>query len=1057
MALHNINTIQNPSDFSYILNDAKNNYMYESLANLGQRFSPKGDGIKTNHFNIVSVLNLGEGYNDPYKYISKVYIDNGKLYISLLDLDNINGTPIFDPTEVLYTINNGVYTDVPVSLNTKINGIDYYKENMLMFIDNDRNLFYIASLGCDADLGIIELNLESYNIISNKLVESVKFIDTNEQTINAFEGNINNEYINYYYLYHLKAINLDDEQYELSDYKINANNMSNEFQTFVMTFYDIILQYFKENKTLEIDNIVNEILQFGFTKNRDGELSTLQVSVNKNDNYEFTIDTDIYNDGYSDINAILHYIYNQTVYMYLYMFEYYCNYVYKLDNTQFYKNILYSLFNKTFIESEGKQLYAENINLFEMYIPVNYTFDYYVNDNDPFYIYSNETPINVFYTNSNISQTFISNLFNTENQIILCHSDIIETVTMFKFSVIYNKSNSNIINNIDVQKLYSTPYIEDDFWVINNTKTLYRALGRDAGNPNIIMLYVDNNVKGSVISSIDDFKVENSILLNNEVDIPVKLFEDTFVADLTQIEKNKGNNINLNSIYSIRTIEPSLYNNLSNDNIKTQLKNAFIITLTNITNIKNTGVYKENISENDKVFNDIITKYYGANAFITTFWRYNIEMNIFEYVKDPRNVTTALTLTNLSNIDLLMNNLKNIVEDIYTNVGQQSNDYSYLYIKSKSIKNNIYGESSYTYITHLQSLPKTYFTRQKTIQEYSGNTNVTTIYNITNQQQKLIESNSYTNIADGESYEYIPTDNIPSIDLSETLIQNSQFLNRTNIISLDRNNIYYSYIGTSFDDRKNVLHIGTSYINPTIGTSYLMEESSVENFTPQDTLAIDFNVLENNSKYNKSYNSVSNIHKVTTYNDTNSYLSYYFLDRHYDIDKNLYFNLNTYFDTTTAYYENTLNIAYFTIKNEYKETDWQGVYIERCLTNNPCSYFLYDDEYYIIIKADILVRDLTNLKNTEVSLSNSNILCSDNCSIINISSSAQGMYGVYYIVFKADKYKLFTDILYQDINFEYIISESNNIETFTKGHIYPKGNNKYNVICDYSVINKTDN
>jgi hypothetical protein len=64
------------------------------------------------------------------------------------------------------------------------------------------------------------------------------------------------------------------------------------------------------------------------------------------------------------------------------------------------------------------------------------------------------------------------------------------------------------------------------------------------------------------------------------------------------------------------------------------------------------------------------------------------------------------------------------------------------------------------------------------------------------------------------------------------------------------------------------------------------------------------------------------------------------------------------------------------------------------------------------------------------------------------------MYGIYYIVFKVDEYKLFTDILYQDINFEYIISESNNIETFTKGHIYPKGNNKYNVICDYSVINK---
>ena len=182
MALHNINTIQNPSDFTYIHNNAINNYMYESLANLGQRFSPKGDGIKSNHCNIIRILKLNEDtYKDPSKYIGKMYINNGKLFLSILNKENIKNTPVdnIEPVELLYTLNNGVYTDVPITLNTKINGIDYYKENMLMFIDNKSNLFYIVSLGCDTDLGIIELNLECYNIITNKLVESVKFIDTN--------------------------------------------------------------------------------------------------------------------------------------------------------------------------------------------------------------------------------------------------------------------------------------------------------------------------------------------------------------------------------------------------------------------------------------------------------------------------------------------------------------------------------------------------------------------------------------------------------------------------------------------------------------------------------------------------------------------------------------------------------------------------------------------------------------------------------------------------------------------------------------------------------------
>ena len=67
----------------------------------------------------------------------------------------------------------------------------------------------------------------------------------------------------------------------------------------------------------------------------------------------------------------------------------------------------------------------------------------------------------------------------------------INVLNLFKFVVDYNKSNQNIINNINLSRLYSTPYIQDDYWVINDIKSMVKATGEDGGNPNIIMIYND--------------------------------------------------------------------------------------------------------------------------------------------------------------------------------------------------------------------------------------------------------------------------------------------------------------------------------------------------------------------------------------------------------------------------------------------------------------------------------------------------------------------------------------------------------------------------------------
>ena len=55
MSIQNINTLQNPIDFSQ-LSTYSNEYLLQSLANLGQRLSIKGDSIKTRGFSFIQLF-----------------------------------------------------------------------------------------------------------------------------------------------------------------------------------------------------------------------------------------------------------------------------------------------------------------------------------------------------------------------------------------------------------------------------------------------------------------------------------------------------------------------------------------------------------------------------------------------------------------------------------------------------------------------------------------------------------------------------------------------------------------------------------------------------------------------------------------------------------------------------------------------------------------------------------------------------------------------------------------------------------------------------------------
>lgn len=871
MAIRNINTIQNPKDLSYILTSYTNDYMYESLSNLGQRFSVKGDSIVSNYFTTLSLLNktVNDLDESASEYISKIHVDNNKLFLSLLLKNDIYGKPIVYE-EIKYSINNLLVTDTPLTLNININGIDYYKENMYIYCKND--LFTICSLGCDNEIGIVELNIETYNIVTNTLIQSMKLIDVNDD--------------DFYYLYKLydetKLENDTDTDYRCSKYKIKKQYILtnyNSFNNYALSIYNnIIKEYYVEYSSININKIFSEILQHGFV-NAFPNLNE-DVIVTYNDSY-----AGFYVEGEygPEFNAVLTFIYNQWMYMYDFIFEYYNNYIYKLDNNQLNKYILYSIFNKSFIDSG-----LDYINEFEMYIPVNYEFNYYCKDTDKFYIYSNETPINILYTLNKLTQGFINDIKDTMN-LIICPHNKFEKVVLYKFNINYNVANTNNINSISVSELYATPYIVGDYWCINGMPTSYKAIGKNAGNPNIIIVYSHNglNEKENHFYANKDFTVLTTI--NTELLNRLQWEKRKITSDLL-------NHIDISHTHYIKDYNYDSYLLIpvveNKHNIQDELKNSIIINLSDIDNV----ITKSDVEKVE------IKQILGNNSFITSFWVF--KDGKFEYIANPQFPKNVLTLSNLHNTNaIIANQTAARIEEKFNKLDLSDIHFNYsIYNTGYTVsKNNfetdkqtfatLYNDSTLQNITtnniidsNVSTFNNPYIFTMRYIDSlnYNNLTNEVTIGN-SNQFINLddvIKDNIYVNTSNvltaytlkdlkitdisKYSYEYLPSHDIPLFNIGEVFTMNLNTANKTNINVFDNNgSIYHSYIGTSIMDQdKSVLHIGTSNINANIGIQSLINSSILNKFKKMQTLAVDFDKIELNAKYTYTNEVITKIDDV---------------------------------------------------------------------------------------------------------------------------------------------------------------------------------------------------
>lgn len=490
MAIHNLTTLQDSDIFD--------TYKYEALANLGQRQGAHGDSINLESFTIENIIN---GVQD---YIN-VYVSNPKENIELVFKSSTD-------TE-LYYIN-----DNPTEVQKEITPIEYIGE-------------------------------------AAKTENPVKFVDVKVDKKYTKDGE--------YFLFK-GILSIDNKQTYIVVLQIPIKGYNSNFNTEV-------------NGILITDRFIIKY------KNTDvyGHNSSLVDEINPRINglIETADFNTIYNDLKNDLNTVKNVNIDYFQNKFIYYFAVLPSYI-----TRFYNNnhillngettLRQSIFNElikiitTFAFSNSIEDDTIENKLDDNYvvkISKDFKFNYFVNSNTKEYLYSLDIP--VLYTET-------PDKININSNYIVAFS-IYNKVSNFKFDVNYDSANNETTEDIEnknidisVSKEYTLPYIASvvetdennktifdenhiavtkDVWFVNDVPTDVSPVGKDAGNPNIMLMVYDYDM--------------TSIEPNPNPVIDVKhTFVDDNVRNLKEIFTNiyQGNNDTLELTYKFEANKANL-------------------------------------------------------------------------------------------------------------------------------------------------------------------------------------------------------------------------------------------------------------------------------------------------------------------------------------------------------------------------------------------------------------------------------------------------------------------------------------------------------------------
>ena len=909
--------IQNPVDFKPYTHE----YLIQALANMGQRIGIKGDGIEYKSFKFTDLI-------EDYSYSDKEWVGviryiNNECNFGVTKKSSINNGDLVKYLVKDSHIFNKITLPYEVSFDVPINNIEKYKNGSI--IANDGKFLTTILLGKyfgydDNDANNSEIIYAKFNLEDNTLEKCIRihFLCSsdihNYYVLSKVEHTTENNYLQTVQVFDSSLLEEFQSQFE----NLFSYNENSEYFSLFSKDKDYI-EYPIENPNItEVENDLNIL----------SELSVVDLILKHTENKEyyapktFELKFDTEANQYESLSVARYNSEMQWLNEYGYNVNEQVNMLNNIISSLFYNLFLY--FNKTYYIANKSTLIKRIIcKLYEslcgddyvgsiMYVPLDYEFHYISNSNDDLDIYYSN---NIYVTMCNVSQYDAESFFNSTKNIIFDY-DGIDKVKACNFEISYNSKYDNLINYINIKDLYTLPYINsNNNWSVNDTDSGISAMGKDAGNPNIIFAYSNVDLNDDSMFSIlnnaanknkimnctwkeQTFKVNTAHFTNPKSSsisckcfIPVttanniKYFKNALIIMLSSrscIDEAEQASYKYDYVSSMWTLsneddnsiakfvcitDPEnseyalpfgsgidTYSEFSNTSIGNLNANDILLLVANIS-----GIGQENLALNSNNWITIRNK----NA-----EEYNLSIDPEGNDVDQYTNDLNLAVQYNDSIEIIGNHIINKQTDkpYLANFAEDRPETSNYLYKKYSTATYVGKTLMPTAVQNLINVNHSYLISNMTIDGQTVvNSDLVLIKSIPTSVESIeynqVEYSYQVSVEDGKYPEYIFNSNVPSVDMKEVFMRNVDVLNRVNIISLDHDSqtgkgkLFNSYIGTSYEDEeKNVLRIGTTKNNINIGSNSLINEADRTSFETQDTISIDFDKVLLNSKQTVSSN-----------------------------------------------------------------------------------------------------------------------------------------------------------------------------------------------------------
>lgn len=555
--------------------------------------------------------------------------------------------------------------------------------------------------------------------------------------------------------------------------------------------------------------------------------------------------------------------------------------IYKPDdfnNTNIFNLIIAALNNDLILSDDSKVI-----------IPEDYKFYYYYNSNNDYEVWSSSEYIVVNYV-TDIAQVVPNTVCVIDKTAKQNYSSI------YKFSISYNTDKNQIL----VTKVYALPYINNNhYWVVNDTETGIYASGDYTGQPNIMMIHTSYDAgthKVLHMPSLTAYDYNDTI---NRVEWTQSYCNLNLITSITTSGKVSEGSVETTT-YKAYTYVPVISQLNTNDDLLSLYKNSLLIniidstynerlyttsTLWQFDNIEKKFTYIAN-DANGCVFSmaDLSSTYSAFDVFVKNYSatfvpdEYQYRSLAFKQVKDGLKNTDKNSQV-LADKGFLLSHVMSSA-----NANQVSNN-----AVLKLYYNNYKLDSNSGYIPDLSN----------------------TYYSIDFNRQIDVKCLEEASITDGQTskksstyYDYTFKDNVPILDIAETILDGVTIKDTQSILALnDSGTAYTASLGFdyhSFD--KNTIYLSSSAYIPKIGNIDLAKSYYGKYLKGPSNFKIDFkNTITNTVVWNQLSENIYSTTYTPIYKDGGYPVEIYFNGYNGSDPNKTIYNQNIYTSVLATY------------------------------------------------------------------------------------------------------------------------------------------------------------